>query len=203
MFSLQKLFAKKYDRAMKRLETKLLWKIRKVMLENLEWQILEIGSWTWVNFQYYNSRASVTAIEPSIHMIHKAEPKIDDKDITMLEKTIEEAIDENLLSETWYDHVVCTLVLCSVPDYQAMIDELIILLKPGWTMIILEHIKSKNSVIWFFQTLFNPIQNCIADGCYLDRETDMYLKSWNLKLIEEEYFGLANLFYKAEYQSRS
>gem|GEM_PF-6842310 len=33
-------------------------------------------------------------------MIHKAEPKIDDKDITMLEKTIEEAIDENLLSET-------------------------------------------------------------------------------------------------------
>jgi len=195
----QKLFAQIYDRWMQRMEKKVLWSRRQSLLGDLRWKILEIWSWTWVNFVYYDVDAQVIALEPSEYMRDKALAKNLGSHITMLPLTLDEALSDEQV-RSWVDHIVCTLILCSIPELQHSIDTCVSLLKPWWTLIVLEHIRSHNTVLWRWQTLFTPVQRCVCDGCHLNRTTDVILRKSDLELVHEEYFGRWKTFYQWVFQ---
>lgn len=199
---LRKLFAYLYDRRMRRKEKTLLWPKRAELLWNISWKILEIWSGTWINFQYYIEQAQVTAIEPSVYMSEQSISRIWDKDIQIYLYTIAEYIEKREDKEGLFDYIVCTLVLCSIPGYESEIERLQWLLKPWWTLLVMEHILSTYPVLAYMQKLFTPIQKCLADGCHLDRQTDMVLKQSGMECISEEYFGRWDVFYVAKYRKK-
>ncbi|XP_049931906.1 uncharacterized protein LOC116247368 isoform X4 [Nymphaea colorata] len=70
------------------------------------------------------------------------------------------------------DFVVGTLVLCSVKDVRATLEEVLRVLKPGGRFIFLEHVAALDGTpLRLLQGILNPLQKFFADGCHLNRET--------------------------------
>jgi len=193
-----------YDKFMYSLEQKYLMQRRKKLLSGLKGKILEVGVGTGINLQFYSQNdIEITGIEPSPHMLSQAVKK---RDLLLLPDRINlHEIGcgypemQNLIQPASLDVVVCTLVLCTIPDIQLALDRFVEWLKPGGKLIILEHIRSHNSLKAKIQDVINPLWEKLADGCQLNRPTDKILASSGLLKSNEEYFKIAIPFYQAEY----
>jgi SAM-dependent methyltransferase len=71
-----------------------------------------------------------------------------------------------------FDAVVCTLVLCSVADPVACVREMARVLRPGGRLLFVEHVRAPEPG-WTrtAQSLLDPLQVVLADGCHLSRDT--------------------------------
>jgi ubiquinone/menaquinone biosynthesis C-methylase UbiE len=71
-----------------------------------------------------------------------------------------------------FDTVVCTLTLCSVESPERVLREMRRVLRPAGQLVFLEHVRDPNfGVLWLQQALFDPLQQALADGCHLTRDT--------------------------------
>ncbi len=68
------------------------------------------------------------------------------------------------------DTIVCTLVLCSVPDPLGALKDMRRVLRPGGQLLFLEHVLASTGV-GRLQRLAAPAWAALAGGCRLDRDT--------------------------------
>ncbi len=186
---------------MRQFEERVLKEKRSHLLRNIQGKVLEIGCGTGANFAYYPTGVEVIACDPSLPMLGYAYKRLKEKDIKagieLVHAGIGDDILENYLPEGGFDAIVCTLVLCSVPDQQAAIDTIKKYLKPNGTLYILEHIRTNSAIGQFFQDFFNPLQKILAEGCHLNRPTDRALKNKGFRALNEAYFTKGLPFYQA------
>lgn len=154
-----KIFAFVYDSFMYKTERGL-YKKRKALIEPLRGRVLEIGSGTGINYQFYSSDTHLFALDPNQHMLDKAALKAHDRlNITYLNYGI---CDDELMSHIDFeslDCIVSTLTLCSIPHPELAIERFRKLLKPDGKLIVLEHIHPENKLNKSLQNLINPIWN--------------------------------------------
>jgi SAM-dependent methyltransferase len=82
------------------------------------------------------------------------------------------------LDDSSFDAAVMTLVLCSVPQPQAVLSELLRVLKPGGQLLLIEHVISPQlGLLQLQQRLLDPLQRLLADNCHLTRDTAAALNS--------------------------
>ncbi|KAH1059783.1 hypothetical protein GLYMA_02G109300v4 [Glycine max] len=75
------------------------------------------------------------------------------------------------LSDASVDAVVGTLVLCSVKDVDMTL-KVRRVLRPGGLYVFVEHVAAKDGTfLKFMQRVLDPLQQTLADGCHLSRET--------------------------------
>ena len=193
----QKIFAKYYDPFMVELELRL-YKRRDSLLSPLIGNVLEVGSGTGVNFPFYNeNKTKVTAIEPSLPMLEKAKLKKNYNHIKLHNIGVGYEELEALIPEKGFDVIVCTLVLCTVPNLEDALDDFKRFLAPNGKLIIMEHIHSKKKSKAMLQNVVNPIWKKIGDGCNLNRKTDEVLKQKGFKAVNSSYFYNASIdFYE-------
>ena len=79
-----------------------------------------------------------------------------------------------------------TLVLCSVPDLEAAVDEAWRVLRPGGELRIFEHVRSESEWKARIQGWLNPAWGYVADGCRLDRDTDGAFLRRGFEVVEEQ-----------------
>lgn len=198
----QKLFARYYDRFMDRTEKVILRKRRKRLLSPLRGNILEIGSGTGVNFPLYGEDAHVIAAEPSQAMMDRAlhyKSRSGDgwkSRITPLVGGIGDRHLEETVAPGSMDVVVCTLVLCTVPDLDQAVAFIKSRLKPGGKLILLEHVVSETGGLRFIQNSLNPFWKKFSLGCNLNRDPERAVKAHGFKLLEEEHFRKSFPFYQ-------
>jgi ubiquinone/menaquinone biosynthesis C-methylase UbiE len=86
------------------------------------------------------------------------------------------------------DYLVSTLVFCSVSDLQQSVKEAFRVLRPGGTLLLMEHIMAvKGSRVHFWQHLLQPFWKRIACNCHLTRQTGDVLKETGFRLdVREE-----------------
>jgi SAM-dependent methyltransferase len=199
----KRLFGAVYDRFMDSLEKKYLGMRRARLLSGLSGKVLEVGVGTGANFEYYNGDVELTGIEPSRYMLSRAEKKrqvlLFPGRITLLETGCGYPEMKKLIQEDSLDAVVCTLVLCTVPDPGKALENFMKWLKPGGKLVILEHIRSHNPARGKWQDFLNPVWKKVADGCHLNRPTDHLLAGSGFQPLREEYFKIGIPFYEAEY----
>jgi len=196
-------FGASYDYFMYFIERFYLKSRRAKLLSSLSGKVLEIGVGTGANFEHYNKDIELTGIEPSPFMLIHASGKRDimlfpDR-ITLHNIGCGYPEMENLISPESLDYVVCTLVLCTIPDPVKAIHNFDKWLKPGGGLIILEHIRAHNHIAAKFQDFINPVWEKFAEGCQLNRATDLILKESGLTLVREERFKILIPFYEAQY----
>ncbi len=170
--------------------------VRKQMLDQTSGTVLEVGSGTGVNFNYYPEDVKVIAIEPNKAMYKKSIKKNPPEHIKVINAGLESDEVIRYMPEEGYDFIVSMLVLCSVKDYPAAVERYHRLLKKDGRLLVLEHIHSSGSFYGKFQKWVNPVWKVLSEGCHLTRRQDLDLKKF-FKPLEEEYFRLGTDWYRA------
>ena len=68
-----------------------------------------------------------------------------------------------------FDCAVCTFTLCSVDDPQAVMHEMRRVLRPGGTLLFLEHGRAPDAPVRRWQERIEPVWKRLAGGCHLTR----------------------------------
>jgi ubiquinone/menaquinone biosynthesis C-methylase UbiE len=192
----QKLFASVYDPVMSSTE-KVFEVNRTMLLSNLEGTILDVGAGTGVNFRFFKQASRIIAIEPSAPMLEKAKSKItDDSIIETYNLGVNDQTLENIIEDGTIDNIVCTLVLCTIPDPELSLQKFKRWLKPDGRLIILEHIRSKKHIHGKLQDWANPIWKVVGEGCNLNRNTDLLIKDAGFTPVSDVYFEQSMTFYQ-------
>jgi len=171
------LMSKYYDNMLRDAEEKCLKDWRKALLQNLSGDILELGSGTGANLDFYPKNLnSLTLTEPNQHMRSKLIAKLDAyQDLpTIMHHWKAESIPA---PDDSYDAVVSTLMLCSVKNPQQVLSEIFRVLKHGGKFIFIEHVIATNKpkrLKW--QKRIEPFWKIISCGCHLTRDTEKYIK---------------------------
>jgi SAM-dependent methyltransferase len=199
----KRIFGAIYDPVMYSIEKAYLNRRRARLLSGLSGTVFEVGVGTGTNFEYYNENVKLIGIDPSPYMLTRAEKnkeaiRFPDK-FTLLNTGCSYDEMEKLFLPDSLDAVVCTLVLCTIPDPSRALKNFMKWLKPGGKLVILEHIRSHNPSKGKFQDFLNPLWKMVADGCHLNRPTDKLLAGLGFQLVREERFSIGISFYEAEY----
>ena len=194
------IFAAVYDPVMSKIEQGRMARWRAELLQNLEGNVLEIGSGTGANFPFYSPQVRLLATDPSHPMLEKAKMKAPSGlNVRFFESGIGDYALDQMISPSSLDAIVSTLVLCTVQDPQSALDRFMKWLKPGGKVILIEHIHAQNPILKRIQHIVNPIWKSLADGCNLTRNTDQLFHSSDFLLEEEHYEVLAVRWYRAVY----
>lgn len=86
-----------------------------------------------------------------------------------------------------FDTVVCTLVLCRVPDLDAALAAVRRLLAPGGRLLFLEHVRAPGAR-GRIQALAAPVWERTAGGCHPDRDTPAAIRRAGLVITDIERF---------------
>ncbi len=172
---------------------------RKNMLGKLKGKVLDVGSGTGVNFEFFNDQVKVFAVEPSKPMLDKSIKKVKNKDIELLNFDVNDKKLHSILKENSLDAIVSTLVLCTISNPELALDNFKKWLKPNGKLIVLEHIHSDKKFKGLFENIINPFWKVIGDGCNLNRHTDELIKEKGFIATKESYFTLGMRIHKAEY----
>lgn len=161
------LFAAVYDTAMRRLERRILPTHREYLARDLDGSVLDVGSGTGAMFPYYAEHdVAVHAVEPDPHMRRRAERAAARHD---LDVTFHDTGAEDLpLDDASVDDAVASIVLCTVPDPEAALDEIARVLAPGGELRFLEHVHA-DGALGAIQELATPVWRRLAGNCHLDR----------------------------------
>ena len=161
-------------------------KRKKDLLANLSGQILEIGPGTGPNLRYFNPDVQWTGVEPNPHMIPylKQEAKTQGLSITVKQIPLEE-----FNAPSHFDYVICTLVLCSVPNLSQTIQTIYSLLKPGGKFLFVEHVAApEGSLLRQVQEGIRPFWSWIGEGCQLNRQTGEALNAAGFSSVTYDDF---------------
>jgi ubiquinone/menaquinone biosynthesis C-methylase UbiE len=133
--------------------------------------VLEIGAGNGLNYPYYDPAMveRVEATEPDATMLRYAHNHIKNARVPV---HLTQAPAENVpFADATFDSAVITLVFCSVDDPLRGFREVMRVLKPGGTLYMLEHVRSRNAFLASVQNIMTPISRVVNGNCHWNRNT--------------------------------
>ncbi len=162
---------------------------RQSLLSNASGAVLEIGFGTGENFKFYPSQIhSLTAIDPNPGMIPlarllQAEALIPVHLVLALAEVLP-------FPSAFFDTIVTTMTLCSVPLLSKVLQELLRVVRPGGRLLFLEHGQSPDRSIRLWQDGLTPVWKHLGDGCHLNRPMVQMIQEQGWRVIALENFYL-------------
>ena len=148
--------------------------VRRELIARAAGRTLEIGAGSGLNVPHYTDAVTELVLtEPSRHMLDNLRDLLAEEAPAVASWRLEEAGAEELpFDDAAFDTVVCTYVLCSVPDPERALDEVARVLKPGGRFIYLEHVHDRDgTLLGRAQDLFEIPHRYLAAGCHPNRRT--------------------------------
>lgn len=140
------------------------------LLGRLSGEVVEIGPGSGVNLSYLPREVRWTGIEPNpfFHPYIRKEAARLDRPVRLRVGLAEDLE----LEDASVDAVVGTLVLCSVDRVEAVLEEILRVLKPGGRYCFLEHVAApEGSRLRWIQRAVRPVWSSLLDGCRPDADT--------------------------------
>jgi ubiquinone/menaquinone biosynthesis C-methylase UbiE len=179
-----RVFARFYDRALKATEENGLGAMRGELLAGASGRVIEIGAGTGVNLELYGAGVEdLTLVEPDPHMGAQLRKRLADRHGDPLPAQLVAAPAEALpFPDDTFDTAVATLVLCTIPDPVAAIDEMARVLKPGGRLLFIEHVRAEDASSAHWQDRLEKPWRFVADGCHCNRDTEANLRASSFKV---------------------
>ena len=162
-----------YDRVMTGVEEACLREWRTALLGQTEGQVLEIGAGTGATIDCYPAKVTRLVLsEPDPHMRKRLEQQVERYGQDRIE-VIASCAERIEAGDESFDFAVSTLVCCSVGDLHASLREIRRVLRPGGSLVFLEHVAAEpGSSRRRWQNGLTPIWRKLAGNCHLNRETE-------------------------------
>ncbi len=154
-------------------------------LEGLAGTVLEIGFGSGLNAPLYpDAVTKVFAVEPS----HTA------RDMSLRRVAASHAVVEFVgldgqavpLPDDTCDAALSTFTLCTIPDAHRALAEVRRVVRPGGTLHFLEHGLAPDAGVARWQHRLDGLQQRVAGGCHLTRDTTALLAAAGLEVLDTE-----------------
>jgi len=179
-----RIFAATYDRMSKGTEEAGLRDHREALLSQASGRVLEIGAGTGRNLQFYGEDVELTMVEPSESMARRLERRLEEhpRPVTLVQSPAEALP----FGDGEFDVVVSTLVLCAVDDQARALAEARRVLKPGGTLLFIEHVRSDEPKLARKQDRMNRV-NRVVVRCNCNRATLDAIRAAGFTIDEVEH----------------
>lgn len=143
---------------------------RRRLLRDARGRVLEVGAGTGINLDHYpDGVEDLVLVEPERAMARKLRGRL--RQLGRTAEIVEADAAALPFPDDSFDTVVCTLVLCSIVDPRRALDELRRVLRPGGSLLFLEHVRSDDLRTARLQDRVNTVWRFVANGCNCNRPT--------------------------------
>ncbi|MGI8793498.1 MAG: class I SAM-dependent methyltransferase [Acidimicrobiales bacterium] len=184
------IFAAVYDRLSQAMDAAGMETRRRRLLSEASGRVLDVGAGTGLNLPHYREVEGVVALEPDGAMRRRLLDRLGQATVPI--EVHEAGIDDAPLEDQSFDTVVCTLVLCTVPNLPAALERIGSLLRPGGQLLFIEHVKGVGARA-AIQRVATPVWRHLAAGCHLDRDTPKALRDAGFAVTDLERFQTSRL----------
>jgi len=168
-----RLFAAVFDKVMAPMEEAGLAAWRAEVMADLAGTVVDIGSGTGANLAHVPPTVDrLILTDPSAPMLEHLRARLDEVPDGVDVEVVRAPATSLPLGDGEADAVTSMLVLCSVPDVQAVLAEVRRVLKPGGTFAFIEHVAADDKpdrLRW--QRRADHVWPHVAGGCRLTRRT--------------------------------
>ncbi|HEX5376108.1 MAG TPA: class I SAM-dependent methyltransferase [Solirubrobacterales bacterium] len=163
-------FSAVYDSLMKSTEEAGMREIRRETLAAARGRTIDIGAGTGINVELYPEAVTELVLaEPDEHMLNRLRPKVPGwgREVSV----VQAGAGSLPFDDDSFDTAVFTLVLCTVPDPRAALDDAARVLKPGGKLLFVEHVRSAEPGLARWQDRLEGPWRFLGDGCHCNRDT--------------------------------
>jgi ubiquinone/menaquinone biosynthesis C-methylase UbiE len=148
-----------------------------------EGRTLEVGIGTGLNLPHYPSGLDVVGLDPDGRMLDGARRRAADlgHPVTLVEG------DAMVLPfpDAAFDSVVCTFVLCGVPDDRAALGEMVRVLKPSGSLLLADHVVAASWPVRWLERLVELV-TVPTHGEHFTRRPLLHARAMELEIVETE-----------------
>jgi phosphatidylethanolamine/phosphatidyl-N-methylethanolamine N-methyltransferase len=118
--------------------------------------VLEVGIGTGLNLPLYPTHCHITGIDLSEEMLEKAQDKI--IELGLISVTLK-VMDATVMDfgDSEFDSAVATYTISAVPDPVGVLREMRRVVKPGGSIVVLNHFRSDRRVVGRLEDLVSPV----------------------------------------------
>lgn len=178
-------FSAFYDSLVKGTEEAGLRDMRREVLADASGRTIDIGAGTGANLGLYPPQVTELMLaEPDPHMTKRLRAKLAEsgQDAELVDAPAEKLPFE----DSSFDTAVFTLVLCTVPDPAAALEEAARVLRPGGRVLFVEHVRSQDPGLARWQDRLETPWRLFGDGCHCNRDTVATIEASPLTLTHVE-----------------
>ena len=118
--------------------------------------VLEVGIGTGLNLPLYPTHCHITGIDLSEEMLEKAQDKIIELGrISVTLKVMDATVMD--FGDSEFDSAVATYTISAVPDPVGVLREMRRVVKPGGSIVLLNHFRSEQRVVGRLEDLVSPV----------------------------------------------
>ncbi len=170
-----------YGYVMRRIDEYGLRETRRELLAGAHGRVLDVGSGTGSNLKLFPEAVEeLVLVEPDRHMLRVLRRQLGPErpEVELVQATAESLP----FPDASFDCVTCTMVMCTMPDPVAGLEEMTRVLKPGGRLLFLEHVRSEDAGFARTQDRVDGAWRFLADGCHCNRDSLATLEASPLSL---------------------
>jgi phosphatidylethanolamine/phosphatidyl-N-methylethanolamine N-methyltransferase len=119
-------------------------------------RVLEVGVGTGLALPHYRPEISVVGIDLSAEMLAKAREKVAAERLRNVESLLEMDAQALDFADASFDSAVGMFVASVVPDAAAMLRELVRVVRPGGTILFVNHFRAEGGFRWAVERTMAP-----------------------------------------------
>lgn len=164
-------------------------KLRSQVVPEARGTVLEVGMGSAINLDFYDPSIveRIYGLEPSAGMRRKAQANLQRSGIPV--EWLDLPGEKIPLEDNSVDTVLLTFTLCTIPDWHAALHQMKRVLRPGGSLLFLEHGESPDEATRKWQHRITPGWRKLAGGCHLNRQIADLIKEagFEIQTLENLY----------------
>jgi ubiquinone/menaquinone biosynthesis C-methylase UbiE len=150
--------------------TRAITRQREKIVPHAHGRVLEVGVGSGLNLCHYDPGkvSKLWGLDPSPAMIRMAEKRVNEVEFDV--EFLAEPAEDIPLPDNFFDSIVLTYTLCTIPDADKAIMEMARVIKPGGELVFCEHGTAPDPSVLRWQKACNPLWRRIGGGCQLNRD---------------------------------
>jgi len=159
---------------------------RQKVVPLVEGKVLEVGVGTGLNLPFYDKSKIVElwGLDPSEELSDMARKLADRENIVV--NFISSGAEEIPLPDSYFDSVLITYTMCTIPEVARANKEIKRVLKRGGKLIFCEHGEAPDENIRKWQKRINPFWGKLAGGCNINRKIPSLIQNAGFEIVELE-----------------